>query len=602
MPVGGFSTPRPGLPRPVGAHALPLTSAWRLGEIPVRGAQHMDRRVLVVGPCAADDDEVRSLACRPVPASVTWRWSGAYAVVEEAAGRVVVHTDPASALPVYAVAWNGTWAWSTSARFLAALTSARLDSERLACAVLAPSLPVLAEGRSFFDGVEQLPPGCRVTLSHDGRPYASSVVWCPDPVGGSPHLRLRDALTSAVRLRTTTDPALSSDLSGGLDSTTVAVVAAAALDGPLDAVTVHPEGLLDGADLSYARLTATASQGRIAHRLLPLTAEHRPYTRLREVPVTDEPAPSTLTHARLLGQLRWMRRTLGSRTHLTGDGGDSVLFQPPARLSDLVRHGHYRQATSEAVGWARLRRTPVAPLLRDATAMARTSRAQALAHLATGSGGGWENAGDVRWFPTPPVPLWATPDALGLLARATERAAVRPDDLPGLDASVRILVDEIREVARTAVADAGLAASEGIGLHNPFLDARVVDAILRTPLRGRPPVHAYKPTLATAFADVLPAEVRARTTKGSFEADHYSGMRTALPELLDSAGLHLAALGLLHLPRFRAVLRRAAAGVPMPLATIEQALTTDAWLHAVGRTPPPQWAVPVPVPVPGREF
>ncbi|MGW4779347.1 albusnodin/ikarugamycin family macrolactam cyclase [Streptomyces filamentosus] len=593
MPIGGFSANRPGLPHPVGAHVLAAPTAWRSGGIPVRVARHADRCVLVAGPCGADDGEVRGLARRAVPASVAWRWPGAYAVMEDAGNGVVVHTDPVGALPVYAVAWEGTWAWSTSARFLAALAGSRIDVERLACAVLAPSLPVLAEGRSHFDGVEQLPPGCRVALPPDGSPYAASATWRPDPVGGPPHLRLRNALTSAVRLRATADPALAGDLSGGLDSTTLSVVAASMLDRPLDAVTVHPEGMTDGADLSYARLAVAASNGRIAHRPLPLTAAHRPYTRLHGVPVTDEPAPSTLTHTRLLGQLRWMRETLGTRTHLTGDGGDSVLFQPPAHLADLVHHGHYRRAAGEAVGWARLRRTPVTPLLRDAAAMARTTRTQALARLATNPGERL-GTGDVRWFPTLPVPPWATPDALRLLARAAERAAARPDVLPRLDASVRVLVDEIREVARTAAADAELAASEGIDLHNPFLDARVVDAILRTPLRDRPPLHAYKPTLTKAFADTLPAEVRARTTKGGFEADHYSGMRAALPELLDSAGLRLAALGLLDLARFRADVRRASAGVPMPLATIEQALTVDAWLHAIDRTPPPVWASPVP--------
>lgn len=107
MPIGGFSTPRPGLPHPVGAHALTRSSAWRLGAFPVRVAQYEDRRVLVIGLCGASDDEVRGLADHLVPADAAWRWPGAYAVVEEAPGGVVVHTDPASALPLYAVAWAG---------------------------------------------------------------------------------------------------------------------------------------------------------------------------------------------------------------------------------------------------------------------------------------------------------------------------------------------------------------------------------------------------------------------------------------------------------------------------------------------------------------
>lgn len=227
--------------------------------------------------------------------------------------------------------------------------------------------------------------------------------------------------------------------------------------------------------------------------------------------------------------------------------------------------------------------------------MATTTREQALSGLAAALNGRKterRNRGNVEWFPAFPVPSWALPSAVRLLTGTAEEYAATPDPLPGLDASVRTLVDEIREVARTAVADAELADACGIDLHNPFLDSFVVDAVLRTPLAQRPPLYAYKPLLTRAFADVLPPALTARTTKGSFEADHYSGLRAALPELLDSAGANLAALDLIDGRRFREQIRQAAAGVPMPLATIEQALTADAWLYAIARSPEPEWGMP----------
>ncbi|OKJ76701.1 asparagine synthase [Streptomyces sp. CB02460] len=596
MPVGGFSTNRSGLPRPLGAESISTSSLWRLSSTPVRTAQRAGRQVHVIGLCGATAEEVQALVDRPVPTRATWQWPGTYAVLEELEQGLVLHTDPAAALPLYVVAWRGTWAWSTSARYLAALAGTQVDTQRLACAFLAPSVPVLASGRTYFSGVEQLPPGGRVELPAAGDRYTCSTMWCPDPRNGPPpHLRLRNALAASVRLRTDIDPTLSSDLSGGLDSTTVAVLASRAAPDPIDAVTIHPGGVLDGSDLHYARLTAAASHGRIRHRLLPLGDEHRPYTGLTGIPVTDEPAPSTLTQTRLLAQLRWMHRELGTRTHLTGDGGDSVLFQPPAKIADLLRHRRYTRAAREALGWARLRRTAVAPLLRSAAMMKTTTRERASAALTTElTSKVKQNRGDVRWFATLPAPAWADPSAVHLLTEAAEDHAAAPDPLPGLDASVRILVDEIREVARTAAADAELADACGIELHNPFLDASVVDAVLRTPLDLRPPLHAYKPVLTRAFAGLLPAELAARTTKGAFEADHYSGLRAALPELLATGGMNLAALGLIDIARFRDQIRTAAAGVPMPLAHIEQALAADAWLHTVTCTPEPVWVDSIP--------
>ncbi|WP_256961678.1 albusnodin/ikarugamycin family macrolactam cyclase [Streptomyces sp. NRRL B-24572] len=601
--IGGFSTTSVDLPRLLGAQEpASWSTMWQSGETPVHPVPISagKPRVLVIGWCGATAGQLSDLSGTPVPADVTWRWPGAYAVIEERTESVVVHTDPAAAFPLYATRWGGGWAWSTSARALASLTGADVDARRVACAVLAPSVPALVGNRTFFSGVEQLPAGSRIELPRNGNPLRCVTTWCPEPDPHRwAHRQLRRALTDAVVLRVQADPTLSSDLSGGLDSTTVAVLAAHSLRAPhvLNAVTIHPEGCLDGADLCYAGLTAAASAGRISHHLLPLGAEHLPYSGITSVPATDEPAPSTLTQARLLGQLRWMHRELGARTHLTGDGGDSVLFQPPAQLCDLLRAGRWRRTLREAYGWARLRHTPVMPLLCGAATMARTSRSDALADLTryfSGKATSSHDRGNVRWFAPLPIPRWAEPAALGHVAEAAAQAATAVDPLHQLDASVHTLVDEIREVARTARADAELAASCGIDLHNPFLDPSVIDAVLRNPLERRPSVHGYKRLLVRAVGDLLPPAVAARTTKGSFEADHFTGMRAHLDELQELGGGHLASLGLLDPTRFRRHLRHAAAGVPMPLATLEQALMTEAWLHAHRRNPAPTWFVNLP--------
>ncbi|MFI2210452.1 albusnodin/ikarugamycin family macrolactam cyclase [Streptomyces sp. NPDC020141] len=594
MIFGGSCTARSAGPRPVGAEPVAAgSSVWRLGPGPVRVSPTRGgrRRVAVLGWSGCSDQDFGRLVDAPLPSDVTWRWPGTYTVVDENEEVVALYTDPAAAQPVYLTRHENDWVWCSSARTLAALTGAGIDTQRLTCTIFLPSAPALANGRTFFTGVEQLPPGSRIELPRDGRAPRRVTVWRPTSED-APEQRLRHALNAAVVLRTAADPSLACDMSGGLDSTSLAVLAAQALppDSELNAVTIHPEGDETGADLRYACLTAAAHAGRIAHRLLPLTDEHRPYTRITTVPATDEPAPSTLTQARLTGQFRWMKERLGTRTHMTGDGGDSVLFQPPIRLADLLRHRSIRRTVGEALGWARLRRRPALPLLRDAAAVARGSRHEALVDLARTVGTpGRDDHGLVRWFPLMPFPSWAEPAARKELVAAAHEAATAPDQLPGLDFSVRTLVDEIREVARTATADAALARSCGIDLHNPFLDAVVVDTVLRTPPDRRPAVHEYKPLLRRAMADLLPPEVAARTTKGSFEADHYTGMRANLPDLLPLADGHLASFGLLSPDRFRRSLREASAGVPMPLATVEQALMAEVWLIAHHREPTPVW-------------
>jgi asparagine synthase (glutamine-hydrolysing) len=554
------------------------------------------KRLVVLGPCGAQDAELHAFARGRLPEDIAWCRPGAYLVVEESADRIVLHTDPAAARPVYLTRHNGCWVWCTSARTLAGLAHAQVDVQRLACAVFLPSVPALAGQRTYFDGVSQLPSGSRIELLANCGHMRVTEVWRPDPEPGRvPHARLRAALRGSVRLRTGADPGLSCDLSGGLDSTSITAFAAAALPSTarLHTVTVHPEGDTSGADVTYARLAAHALGDRAVHHLLPLGPEHLPYSDITAVSATDEPAPSTLVRSRLDHQFRWMKGHLGTRTHLTGDGGDSVLFQPPIHLADLLRRGRWGRALGEAFGWARLRKEPVMPLLYDAVRVSAVTRDRALAALPRALGRRTpDHHGRVRWFCLLPTPDWAPPAARRLLGVAAEEAAAAPPRFAGLDASVRVLVDEIREVARTAVADQQLADVHRVDLHNPFLDPAVVDAVLRTPLDQRPRLHCYKPLLREAMVDLLPPEIAARTTKGSFDADHFAGVRANLPDLLRLADGWMAAYGLLDPAAFRRAIRRAGAGLPMPLAALEQALAAEAWLTAHDRAALPEWEIP----------
>jgi asparagine synthase (glutamine-hydrolysing) len=253
------------------------------------------RRIIVLGPCGVSRADLDDLLDRPLPDDVAWRWPGAYAVVEEREDVLLVHTDPASVYPVYAARLRDGWAWCTSSRLLAALAGSSVDPQRLAASILLPSVPALAGARTFFTGVEQLPPGARIELPPGAGTLRSTVTWHPAPAPGPPApQRLRAALTDAVSLRVAGDPDLSCDLSGGLDSTSVAVLAAQALPPGkrLPAVTIHPDGDLDGADLRYARLAAAAHEDRMVHLLLPLGVAHLPYSAIIAVPATDEPMVS----------------------------------------------------------------------------------------------------------------------------------------------------------------------------------------------------------------------------------------------------------------------------------------------------------------------
>ncbi|SDD57934.1 asparagine synthase (glutamine-hydrolysing) [Actinokineospora iranica] len=170
--------------------------------------------------------------------------------------------------------------------------------------------------------------------------------------------------------------------------------------------------------------------------------------------------------------------------------------------------------------------------------------------------------------------------------------ADQADQVPARGFTSYLIAEAMTEVGRTARADAQLAEASGIALHNPFTDSRVIDACLSVPLHARPGPAVYKPILRQAMADLFPAELATRTTKGSYTSDYYQGIRANLTNLSALMDGHLAALGLIDPAEFRHTLRLAAAGIPTAFVTVEPAVRTEVWLRAVHAAPEVQWTSP----------
>ncbi len=147
------------------------------------------------------------------------------------------------------------------------------------------------------------------------------------------------------------------------------------------------------------------------------------------------------------------------------------------------------------------------------------------------------------------------------------------------------------EGGRTARADAQLAESFGIRLHNPYTDSAVIAAALSVPAWERGDPWHYKPLLTDALTGLLPPSIAARTTKGGFDADHHQGLRASLPAVLGLADGHLAALGLVDPRQVRKAILHAAAGLPAAFGLLEPVLAAEAWLRAIAAAPPATWTV-----------
>lgn len=570
---GTAGTGTTGAGYPTGACALAgdVTTAWVCGHWPVSQAvtvQGPDRTVAVLGRARCDAEALERWVRHGVPDSAVTASAGAYTVVEVTEHATVVLTDPGWVQPIYvATTADGVPLWGSSSLALASLIGAGVDDTWLH-EHLYPGYSAETDGgagrRSAFTGVTAVPPGARLTISAAGitiRPLFPAT--SAESTRPSDQLRkaLQGAVDGIIEGAASTGAAVAADCSGGMDSTSLAMLLAQhrnargadATDTAL-AVTVHPDGITAGGDLDYARAavdharTGLAGRARsLEHLLCPLDDRHAPYGQMGElVPATDEPAPSTIAIARFDAELSLLAgRGVGDL--VTGDGGDTLLGPQPGYLPDLAAAGTLRAQTQllrHALSWARLRRTAVWPLLAQARA-----------------------------------------------------AATR--GVPGEAARTRTAM---RVVARTARADAQITEQlHGISLHNPFTDPGVVHAALAVPGPLRAGPDDYKPLLRQAMTGLLPEAVTARRTKGDFTPDQYRGLRIHLDALTDLVEGRLAARGLIDPARYRVLLTRAAAGAPgVGFHRLNPVLAAEVWLGAIDQSPAAaRWASTAEDPSPG---
>lgn len=480
--------------------------------------------LVLVGLCGATSTQVATDVRGSVPDDVTCRWPGAYVAVHVEEHQVHVWTD-LGALPVYArPGEDGEVIWSTSARALASFDSApRLDIGAVAGFI---------EGRpvehSLFAGVCRLPAGHRALLRRGV--WSATPVWSPRLSPVPTARRLRRALESAVAVRVDRFARPTCDFSGGLDSTSLALLAARRLTPAsriITGTTLHPVGIRSGGDLDYARDAATASG--FDHAWIGMDDSHAPYRDLAALPPTDEPPVSAVSVASFAAQMRWLSAH-GSDVHMTGDGGDALLLTPPVYFAEMIKR-HRLRALRAASRFAQVRRKSM-----------------------------WQVLGRARTF---------VPEHTGLRLPSITHQQI-----------VSTLVDS----ARSARADVELAASLGVRLDNPFFDAQVIDAYLAMPLEEIPEPARYKPLLVEAMSDVLPISLQARGTKATTTADHYEGLRRSLSQVSAMLDGHLADAGLIDVPTIRSRVRTLASGAG-DLGSVEPIIAAEAWCRAMKPVP-----------------
>lgn len=558
----------------------------RLSQVDAPGC-----RLFVAGCCTTPEPELRAVACRLSRGDMTAldAVDGSRVVIAVRSDDVVVAGDLAGQCPVFFTSIGGTVLLSSHAGRLAPFVGAPLDREWLATRLLVPTAADVWWTGTPWRAVRTVRPGWLLRIDSSGQ--ARTMRWLDL---GAPRAGLADggrvlrtALRRAVAVRASAADRPTLDLSGGLDSSTVAVLATAAAGKPMRALTLTVDGVED----TEAAVRVAGAVDGLIHEQRTIPDSVLPYSDLDQLPAVDEPGDYLVAGA----WVRWWRERVaeyGSDVHLGGDGGDGVLLALPSYLADLAGPGTPRTLWRHARGWARLRHQPPHSLVRAASAARRTPYRVALIRAADdligGRGGptGWARL--VSWFHLSGAGAWATAESRRLAAERLRRHAdehITPV-VPGAfgigDATAWL---SLNAFSRGLRADAALAASCGVTVQSPFLDDGVVRACWSVPASIRTTPDQPKPLLRTAVADLVPSSIIDRRTKGDYTALSYRGLRRntdQLDHLLASS--RLEALGLIDSRAVRDEVRRGAAGIPIRLGALDTVVGMELWRRSTAGT------------------
>lgn len=425
--------------------------------------------------------------------------------------------------------------------------------------------------RTVYRDVHRVPPGHAVTITAAG--VHTAAYWTGIPrhtirYGNDEEYaaHCRDLLVSSVRCRL--DPAMPAALalSGGLDSSAIAVVSSLLVDdrpAPQPFSLVYPAAA--AAD-ERPYLDAVAQRtGRLSETVLPapvrLATLERWARRWRDL-------PATLADAMAVPLWEAMARR-GHRVALTGAGGDFLFGGSHFHYADLIRRRALRM------------------LVREWRANRRVSEAHGLRHLLVN--GVWPALpSSVKQVARPLVrPWWRR------RRREWLRVAVPPSVYPeaprggsfAVEDTLRGLTGGLHSYVLESVGRVALEA--GVEVRHPLLDVRLVEFVLAIPEAQRRRGGIGKYVLRQALRRELPQMVVDRLGKADFSHAAVEAFQSAGDGFFEA--LEIARRGWVDDRRLAATFRRMQAlhrrqspafGDDVPQLTA--AAVVELWLRGAG--------------------
>lgn len=536
-----------------------LSARWR-GLVGI-GDVRLDNRdeIMQLGgmrlPASASDLQVVLAALDGAGEAALWRLLGdfGFAVWDARAQKLLAVRDAFGVKPLYYAVHEDLLMVASRSDLLAG--DEQLDGEFIADFLIGLNS---ATDHTIWKGVRAVPAGSYLVQRGTHRElkrYWAAARFTPETgvLARDSEERFRELLREGVRSRLDGPAVTWAQLSGGLDSSTVAALAQLIGGGRGLAGTITVVDTLGNGD---ERRYSDAVVRRYDLR----NEQVRDYWAWQDdgikPPLTDGPRPLYPFFARDRRMCEIVRKA-GGRVLLSGLGSDHYLYGNLHYIADLAAKGRIVAAVRELALWSVATR-------QSFWSMARQHLVDPLFRGRRGAAAD----GD--------LPPWIDPR----FARAMNLGDRLPRARMAADpAGTRFARQVARDVGSLAAWIDRWPYGEDVEVRYPFLYRPLVEAALQLPPNARVRPATHKWVLREATRDVLPEEVRTRNSKGTIDARILWSLereRARLDALLGDP--MLAQLGYIRTDELRAGVDRARRGVRTNNAHLMLALSLETWL------------------------
>lgn len=525
---------------------------------------------------------------------------GSYNLIIQDDTKTIVYTDIANARPIFFTNYEGATFYSSSAISLKELINSSVDENWIASALVGRTGIKLLQGHSPFKNIEILPPGHLLYLTTESKQVKQ--YWSPNQEYrdfNDISNELRNQILKAVEGRIDLYGSISSDLSGGLDSTSLTILGAKKLhkeDKKIRSVSI--QSVTDLEDYKWAKYVSTLYKNI---ELNTIKGANVPgiYSHLKSLPLIDLPDPIMMDVGRINYLTRYIRN-IGAQLHINGIGGE-IFSSPLSYLADLLKHNKIREFFQHSVIKAKLHNCAPSVLILSALMLRFSSyktwwKKQAKTLYSSKRKKtyiGRERQPYIRDLLGYDYPLksssWHTEKCIFLAINTCNELSNNEKKLsntPGQEHFFAL----IQELGIISFVYRKIAEANGINIDSPYLDNSIIDTCFSSKPEDNTNLFQYKPLLSKALENDICNDFLSRKSKSEYTNDHLLNIKQNLNDTkMRLKNSVLADMDLVDISEVFNFLEEVEMGLSFNNRNIRQTIAVETWLQNLDKNSTSYW-------------